>query len=103
MTNSKPKLERNTTHELLIELNNYCPITMIIEHTKLTREQIQKAVDGEQNLEVYARLLSFWCLLTTQEEKNLPLKDAITQLEMSRAFDFSGNRQEINYSNRKGV
>ena len=38
-----------TTQKLLWDLNECMPITMIVEHTQLTREQIWLAAEGAEN------------------------------------------------------
>jgi hypothetical protein len=104
MSNSTRKQRRNTTHEILIDLYNYCPITMILQHTGLTGEQLLNAIEGEQNPEVYARLLSMWCLLETGELKNMQIKNALGELELRRAFDLSDNdKPSVTYANRNGA
>jgi hypothetical protein len=97
------KQEINTTHEFLIELNNKCPISLIMTHTKLSEKEIMSAIEGDTNIEIFEKLLSFWCWLESKEQKLVKIKDAISELEMSRAFDLSSRRGMSHHEHRKGV
>jgi hypothetical protein len=97
------KKRPTTSQGLLWELNAHLPVSMIVLHTGLTREQIRRANEGEQDLRVYTKLICLWALLDTNREKYADLEQAIYEKETELTFfPCPDNREISNYADKHG-
>lgn len=74
ITNSKRKMQTkkrpNTSQKLLEELEQQLPGSIIQLHANLTSEELNDILNGAENSEVYARLLSLWSFLYINKSKD---------------------------------
>mgnify|MGYP001462709324 CR=1 FL=1 len=99
------KKRPTTSQQVLWELTNLVPVSMITLHTRLSREQIKAANEGVQDLTVYEKLICFWSLLQVNKELDAELETEIMNKEEKYllGFEFSNGREISNYADKHGV